>query len=93
MPDGDQLPVAGVDDRKLPAPGFLSLGYLRLTGLGHDLLPRRLEIVFAGVQVAAVHVVEPSGACGARPPPAWFTCLGPPLALAGAVIFGGPRPV
>ena len=51
MPDGDQLPVAGVDVRKLPAPGFLGF-----TGLGHDTLPRRLEIVFAGVQVAGVFI-------------------------------------
>ena len=42
--------------------------------------------------LAAFRTVQLSGACGARPPPAWFTCLGPPLALAGAVIFGGPRP-
>jgi hypothetical protein len=54
VPDGDQLPVAGVDDRKLPTLGFVCLGFVGFTGLGHHALPRRLEIVFAGVQVAAV---------------------------------------
>jgi hypothetical protein len=54
VPDGDHLPVAGVDDRKLPARGFLCPGFVGFAGLGHDTLPRRLEIVFAGVQVAAV---------------------------------------
>ena len=51
MPDGDQLPVAGVDDRKLPALGSLCLGFVGFTGLVDDTLPRRLEIVSAGVQV------------------------------------------
>jgi hypothetical protein len=52
VPDGDQLRVAGVEDRKPPARDFLGPGFLGYMGLGHDLLPRRLEIVFAGVQVA-----------------------------------------
>jgi hypothetical protein len=54
VPDRDQLSVAGVDDRMLPALGSLCLGCVGFTGLGHHTLPRRLEIVFAGVQVAAV---------------------------------------
>jgi hypothetical protein len=54
--DSDQLPVAGVDNRKLPAPGLLRLGCVGFTGLGHHTLPRRLEVGFAGVQVAAVFI-------------------------------------
>jgi hypothetical protein len=54
VPDGDQLSVAGVDDRKLPALGFLCLGFLGFTALGNDTLPRRLEIGLSDVQAAGV---------------------------------------
>jgi hypothetical protein len=56
------------DDRKLTAPGFLRPSFLGFMALGHDTLPHRLEIVFAGVQVAGVFIfpaLEGQGVPGA----------------------------
>jgi hypothetical protein len=88
VPDGDQLPVAGGDDRKLPALHFLRPGLLGFTGLGHaawkSFSPacRSPRSASQSLRVRAGHVRRRPGL------PAW----GHLWRLAGAVIFGGPRP-